>query len=412
MLLTVTWRWNVANLGILLTACNGSAAAAPVTFYRDVLPVLQHRCQECHRPGQAASAAFVTYEGTRPWARAIRESVLNARMPPWFADPCCGKFSNDRSLTTEERKTLVEWVDTGAAAGRPHEAPQRREWSEGWNIGVPEVVLKAKSFQVPATGEVDYQYFVLPTGFKTDRWVQSSEVRPSDRTVVHHAVVYVREPGDTSFPNAQHSPTKADILNVYAPGAGPDVSPPGMGKLVKAGSDLVLEIHYTSKGRRSTDQTEVGIRFASTVPPKRVLTLQMTNDRFLIPAGVRDFRLTVAGTLPNEAMLLGFFPHMHLRGKEFEYTAVRPGGQVETLLRVRPYDFYWQLYYRLAEPLAVKMGTRLQWVATYDNSVGNRRNPDAKVDVGYGLQSRDEMMVGFFDVAVDAGTDKNSYFVR
>jgi hypothetical protein len=335
-------------------------------------------------------------------------------MPPWFADPCCGKFANDRSLTDAEREILVRWVDSGAEKGREADAPPLKNWPEGWNIstsnkGPDAVIQMPRAFHVPASGSVEYQYFIAPTGFKEDRWVQSVEVRPSERSVVHHAVVYIREPGDTWT----RGPTKADILAVYAPGSAPDVYPAGMAKLVKAGSDLVVEIHYTPSGKAVDDRIKVGMIFAAGNPPaKRVLTLQMDNEKFLIPAGDRDFRISVWGTLPNDALLLGFFPHMHLRGTAFEYTRLLDNGLPETLLRVKPYDFYWQLYYRLAEPMALKKGTRLNWIATYDNSAANQRNPNPAADVRYGPQSWEEMMVGFFDVAVDASVDKPAFFVR
>jgi len=383
--------------------------AQDVTFYRDVLPVLQNRCQECHRQGELAPMAFTTYQETRPWAKAIREAVVTRKMPPWFADPCCGKFANDRTLTASEREILVRWADSGAERGRESDAPPVKEWTEGWNISKPDAVLQMPvSFRVPASGAVEYQYFIVPAGFQQDRWVQRVEVRPSQRSVVHHAVVYIREPGDTWT----RGPTKADILAVYAPGSAPDVYPAGMAKLVKAGSDLVFEIHYTPSGKSVEDRTKVGMVFASTPPAKRVLTLQMDNEKFVIPAGNRDFRISVWGSLPNDALLLGFFPHMHLRGTSFEYTRIRDNGLPETLLRVKPYNFYWQLYYRLAEPLALPKGTRLNWIATYDNSAANPRNPDPAADVRYGPQSWEEMMVGFFDVAVDASVDKPSFFVR
>jgi hypothetical protein len=383
--------------------------AQQVTFYRDVLPILQNRCQECHRQGQMAPMALSTYQQTRPWAKAIREAVLTRKMPPWFADPCCGKFSNDRSLTTSEREILARWVDSGAQKGRESDAPPLKTWTEGWNIAQPDTVIEMpRAFRVPAAGAVEYQYFIAPTGFTEDRWVQSVEVRPSERAVVHHAVVYIREPGDTWT----RGPTKADILAVYAPGSAPDVYPAGMAKLVKAGSDLVFEIHYTPSGKVVEDRIKVGVVFAAAPPVKRVLTLQMDNERFVIPSGERDFRISVWGTLPNDALLLGFFPHMHLRGTGFEYTRILDNGLPETLLRVKPYDFYWQLYYRLAEPMALKKGTRLNWIATYDNSAANPRNPDPAAEVRYGHQSWDEMMVGFFDVAVDASVDKPAFFVR
>jgi len=384
--------------------------AQQVTFYRDVLPILQNRCQECHRQGQIAPMAFSTYQQTRPWAKAIRQAVLTRKMPPWFADPCCGKFANDRTLTAAERETLARWADTGASRGRESDAPARKVWPEGWNISRPDSVIEMpRPFRVPATGAVEYQYFIAPTGFSEDRWVQSVEVRPSGRQAVHHAVVYIREPGDTWT----RGPTKADILAVYAPGSAPDVYPAGMAKLVKAGSDLVFEIHYTPTGKAVDDRTKVGMVFSpEDRPDKRVLTLQMDNESFVIPAGERDFRVSVWGTLPNDALLLGLFPHMHLRGTAFEYTRLKDDGLPETLLRVKPYDFYWQSYYRLAEPLPLKKGTRLNWIATYDNSAANPRNPNPAADVRYGPQSWEEMMVGFFDVAVDASVDKPSFFVR
>jgi hypothetical protein len=384
--------------------------AQQVTFYRDVLPILQNRCQECHRQGQMAPMAFSTYAQTRPWAKAIREAVLTRKMPPWFADPCCGKFANDRSLTASERETLARWADAGAPQGRESDAPPVNVWTEGWNISKPDAVIQLpRAFRVPAKGAVEYQYFIVPAGFTVDRWVQAVEVRPSGSlAVVHHAVVYIREPGDTWT----RGPTKADILAVYAPGSAPDVYPAGMAKLIKAGSDLVFEIHYTPSGKAVDDRIKVGMVFAATPPARRVLTLQMDSEKFVIPAGERDFRINVWGTLPNDALLLGFFPHMHLRGTAFEYTRLLDSGFPETLLRVRPYDFYWQLYYRLAEPMALKKGTRLNWIATYDNSAANPRNPDPAADVRYGPQSWEEMMVGFFDVAVDASVDKPAFFVR
>ena len=354
--------------------------------------------------------SFLSYQQVRPWAKSIRTAVLNGKMPPWFADPCCGKFENDRSLSLAERQTLAQWAETGAGPGDPHDAPAPRGWTEGWNLPArpDQTFTMPQAFSIPAKGTVEYQYFAIPTGFKEDTWVTAAEARPSNRSVVHHAVVYIREPGSTWT----RGPTKADILTIYSPGSAPDISPPGMAKLVKAGSDLVIEIHYTPVGKAVVDRTQVAVNFAKSPPSKRVLTLQMDNSTFVIPPGERDFRVSVWGTLPNDALLLGFFPHMHLRGKSFEYLRIRDDGQPETLLKVPAYDFYWQLSYRLAQPMLLKKGTRLQWVGTFDNSANNPRNPDPSAEVRYGHQSWEEMMIGFFDVAVDPGVDKNSFFVR
>jgi hypothetical protein len=393
---------------IVLFAGASAQAAAP-TFYRDVLPILQNRCQECHRPGEIAPMALVSYRETRPWAKAIRDAVRSRKMPPWFADPCCGKFANDRSLSPSEIETLAGWADSGAAAGDERDAPAARAWPRDWNLPSPDTILEVPhSFEVPAKGPVDYQYFVVPTGFHEDRWVQAVEARPTNLDVVHHAVVYIREPGSTWT----HGPTKSDILTVYAPGSSPEVWPPGMAKLIPAGSDLVVEVHYTPNGKPATDRTRIALVFAKSPPPKRILTLQMGNDRFLIPPGVPDYRISVWGTLPNDALLLGLFPHMHLRGKAFEFTRLGDDGKPETLLKVLRYNFYWQLSYRLATPIPLKKGTRLEWIAWFDNSANNPLNPDPSVAVSYGEQSWEEMMIGFFDVAVDANVDKKLFFVR
>jgi hypothetical protein len=387
--------------------------AAP-TFYRDVVPVLQNRCQQCHRPGDIAPMPLVTYQQTRPWAKAIRDSVKNRHMPPWFADQGHLPLLNDRRLSDAEVATLASWADSGAAAGDPRDAPAPRKWTEKWELpSNPDVVLEiSKPFAVPAKGEIDYQYFIVPSGFSEDRWAQAIEVRPGSRGVVHHIVVYIREKGSTFGEKGNRGPTKSDILQVWAPGTEPEVWPGGMAKLIPAGSDLVFEIHYTPNGRAAMDRSNVGLVFAKSPPEKRVLSLQMSNEKFVIPSGDPNHQVTVWGTLPNDALLLGMFPHMHLRGKAFEFRRVREDGQAETLLKVSQYDFYWQLAYRLAEPLPLKKGTRLEWIAWYDNSKNNPRNPDVSESVRYGEQSREEMMVGFFDVAVDRDVDKNKFFSR
>ncbi|HTQ58814.1 MAG TPA: hypothetical protein VMI32_01215, partial [Candidatus Solibacter sp.] len=198
---------------------------------------------------------------------------------------------------------------------------------------------------------------------------------------------------------------------VYAPGSSPDRLPDGMAKFVPAGSDLVFQMHYITRGEPTADQTEIGLVFAKQTPHQRVLTLQLTNDHFVIPPGADDYRVEARGTLPNDATLLSFLPHMHLRGKRFEYNIVAKDGTIQPLLRVN-WDFYWQLSYVLAAPLPLKAGTELQAVAWYDNSKSNSHNPDPSAAVRWGDQTYDEMMVGFFDVAVRAGLDKWKYFER
>jgi len=353
-------------------------------------------------------------------------------MPPWFADPCCGHFSDDPSLTEQEIATLSAWADAKAPEGDPTDAPPPRQWTEGWNIPPPDGVLSMpKAVEIPAQGDIEYTYEIVPTNFAEDRWVQMSEIRPSSRAHVHHAVVYVRPPdsswlrgapvgvpftasslGDERLRHDAHS-TTSDMLLVYAPGSSPDLWPDGMAKFVPAHSDLVFQMHYTSNGKAGSDQTSVGMVFARHPPAQRVITLQLANDHdsIPIPPQTDNYRVEVHGTLPNDATLLSFFPHMHLRGKKFEYDIVNPDGSVETLLRVN-YDFYWQLSYRLATPRLVKAGTDLRAIAWYDNSRNNPHNPDPDAAVKWGDQTYNEMMVGFFDIAVPANVDKWQFFIR
>lgn len=282
---------------------------------------------------------------------------------------------------------------------------------------------------IPAEGEVEYTYEIVPTGFTEDRWVQMVQILPSAPQYVHHAVVYIRPPdarwlrtapkgapftaSTLTDPQDRHDAdgTDSDMLLVYAPGSSPDRWPEGMARFIPAGSDLVFQMPYTTNGRAGSDRTSVGLVFSRAPPKERVITLQLTNSRFVIPPGVDDFRVEVHGSLPNDATLLGFFPHMHLRGKRFEYNILLPGGAVETLLRVN-YHFHWQMTYRLAEARPLPAGTALQAVAWYDNSRNNPHNPDPDASVRWGDQTDDEMMVGFFDVAVPAGMDKWHYFIR
>lgn len=366
---------------------------------------------------------LLTYAGTRPWAKSIREQVIARKMPPWFADPRFGHFANDRSLSPSELGTIVAWVNAGAPAGDPKDAPPERKWTDGWNIGTPDEVFEMpKPFVLPAKGAIEYQYLILPTHFTEDRWVQKVEVRPSSRTTVHHAVVYIREPGSKwlegepregmfSVPLSKGF-TTSDLLMVYTPGNSYDQWPTGMAKRIKAGSDLVLQMHYTANGKATEDRTRIGIIFAKAPPKKAILSLQMSNDTFVIPPGDSNYRVQVSGTLPNDCLLISMFPHMHLRGKGFEYLITEPGGHVETLLKVNHYDSQWQLNYKLTQPRPLKAGTHLTWVAHFDNSPNNPANPDPTAEVRYGEQIWDEMMIGFFDVAVDANIDKPKFFER
>jgi hypothetical protein len=425
-------------LGLANAGTQEKRAEAAPTFYRDVRPILRAHCEVCHRAGGIAPMAFETYTDAQRWAGTIRAATQDKSMPPWFAVSGIGRFSNDPSLSAGEMATIAAWVDANAPAGDPRDAsPGPPQQTQAWSIPQPASVLKMpRPVALPATGDVDYTYEIVPTRFTEDRWVQIADVLPSARANVHHAVVYVRPP-DSKW--LRHAPvgepftaesltdpedrrgahwTDSDVLLVYAPGSSPDEWPSTMAKLIPAGSDLVFQMHYTTNGHAGSDQTSVGIIFSKRPPEQRVLTLQLTNDHFVIPPGAPDYRVEARGTLPNDALLLSFFPHMHLRGKRFEYNILHPdkgqgslGYQVETLLRVN-YHFHWQMSYRLAEPRPLKAGTQLQAVAWYDNSPQNPHNPEPGAAVRWGEQTYDEMMVGFFDVAVSAGLDKQNFFLR
>ncbi|HKC71409.1 MAG TPA: hypothetical protein VKB60_07285, partial [Terriglobales bacterium] len=351
-------------------------------------------------------------------------------MPPWFADPRYGHFANDPSLTEQQIAAITQWAEVGAPSGDEHDAPAPRKWAEGWNIPQPDLVVKMpKPVKIPANGEIEYTYEIVPTHFAGDGWVQMAEFRPESPAHVHHAVVYIRPPDSQWLRHApvgepftastlsdpaerrQAHETTSDLLLVYAPGSSRDEWANGMAKFVPAGSDLVFQMHYTTNGSAAEDQTSIGIVFAKVPPEQRVVTLQLNNHALIIPPGADDFRVEVQGTLPHDAILLSLFPHMHLRGKRFEYDIVHDDGSVEVLLRVN-YHFHWQLSYKLAEPRLLKAGTKLRAVAWYDNSKNNPHNPDPSKTVTWGDQTSDEMMVGFFDVAIPAAMDKWKFFER
>jgi hypothetical protein len=399
-------------------------SAAP-TFYKDVLPVLQRNCQSCHRVGEAAPMALVAYDDARPWAKAIRDAVVTKKMPPWLADPAYGQFSNDRTLAKADIDILVAWVEAGAPAGNSKDAPKPVEFTEGWNIfdktnptGKPDVILEMPSeYHVPASGTIEYQHFIVPTGFTEDKWVQVVELRPGNRAVVHHAAVFVRPPESRWLRQAKLGEAASgkqaeagqglgdELLDFHVPGSVPHALPNGQAKLIPAGSDLVFQMHYTAIGKPATDRTRLGIVFAKEPPRERIVTLQIVNRGFAIPAGDPDYPVDAKLTVQDNARIVALNPHMHLRGKSFEFRLVPPNGEAQVLLRVPHYDFSWQLQYYLAQQLAIAPGTRIECSARFDNSPNNRFNPDPSKEVRWGDQSWEEMMVGTVDVAIDAKTN-------
>ncbi|HEY7334583.1 MAG TPA: cytochrome c [Bryobacteraceae bacterium] len=367
-------------------------AASALTFHKDIEPILQNRCQTCHRPGEPAPMPLLTYEQTRPWARAIRAAVLTGKMPPWHADPHFGKFLNDLSMTGAEKEKLIAWIDAGAVEGDPADSPRPRVFPLGWHIPKPDVVFEMPTeFPVPAKGTIDYQYIPVPTHFTEDKWVEMAEVRPSDPSVVHHAIVVV-EQNDGSYPE--------QYLAGYAPGMTPQIWKPGQARLVKAGSTLIFQMHYTVNGKPAKDRTRIGLVFAKQPVTEQIFAMQAMGLNLRIPAGAPNYRVDAVATMPRDVLLMGMRAHMHLRGKSFEFRAVYPNGESEILLNIPHYDFNWQPYYYLETPKLLPRGTIVECTAYFDNSANNPFNPDPSATITWGPQSWDEMMIGWLDVAI------------
>jgi hypothetical protein len=388
---------------VIALACAVVVLAAPnttPTFNKDVLPILEKRCQDCHRPGEAAPMALMNFNDARPWAKAIRQAVITKKMPPWFADPSVGHFANDRSLSQAEIDTLIAWVDGGTKEGDVKDAPAPRKFVEGWNIGKPDLVLQMPTaFDVPATGKIDYQYVIIPTGLTQDTWVSKIEVRPEARANMHHVIVHLREPGSKWFAEHQAGvvfiPARgeggggATGLGGYVPGeAFAPEGTPHRATLIKAGSDLVLQLHYTANGTPASDRTRIGLMFTKEPPVEKVTGGAVPQFRIAIPPGDPNYKISGEITIP------------HVRGKSFEYKITRPNGETETILRVPKYDFNWQLTYFPAKPIHLPKGTKLEVTAWYDNSPNNPYNPDPTKEVHWGEQTWEEMMLGYYSVVV------------
>jgi peroxiredoxin len=372
-----------------------------VTYAKHVARIIQVRCQDCHRPGEIGPFSLLTFEDAQKRTSRIREAVLEERMPPWHADPRYGQFANDRRLSQDERDTLLAWIDRGAPKGDDKDLPAPLQFTQGWRIGVPDKIdTMEKEFMVPATGVLDYQRFVVNPGLKEDVWVQAAECRPGNRKVVHHILVYVLPPG-------QHEPYDADgtaaTLVGWAPGDMPAIYAPDTGRLVRAGSQFVFEVHYTPNGTAQADRSSIGIMFAKKPPANAVETNILANMVFRVPPGAPDHKALMTYTFRDDATLLSFMPHMHLRGISARYEMTYPDGATQTLLSVPDYDFNWQSVYRFAKPLRVPKGSKLTWIGHWDNSADNPRNPDPKKAVFWGLQTWDEMQNGWMEVVWNQG---------
>ena len=378
-------------------AANTSGPGAP-TFSKDVAPILYSRCLECHRPGEAGPMAFRSYQEVRPWAKAIKQQVAQRIMPPWHADPAVNHFSNSRRLSDEEVATVVKWVDAGAPEGKAADLPKMPEFTEGWGIGKPDLVVDiGKDFKIPADGVIQYQYFKVDPGFTEDTWIQSAEARPTQRSQVHHILVFVQEGGKRVTRGGEQF---SDMLIGYAPGVPSITWDTDTAFMVKAGSTFLFQVHYTANGKEATDRSVLGLKIRKDIPKNRALTGSAIQFRLAIPPNESSYEAKASYVFKEDVTMLDLTPHMHLRGKAFKYVLTYPDGHSEELLNVPKYDFNWQLSYVLAEPRQIPAGSKLDVTAWYDNSANNKYNPDPSKTVRWGDQTFEEMMIGFFNYKI------------
>jgi hypothetical protein len=378
--------------------------------------------------------SLLTYKDARPWARAIAARVAEGTMPPWHADPAYGQFANERRLGAAQKATIQAWVAAGAPEGQPSDLPPAPSYASGWRIGTPDAVLTMQEdYPIPASGTIPYMYFEVPTNFTEDRWIQSWELRPGNRAVVHHVIVYTRPPqaegaqarpraprplpiftfaegmdipagqtGGPPLPEDQRKPLGPNdrprprgtgpSIGGYVPGNSTRAFPAGTAMRLPAGSTLVFQMHYTTTGEATTDRTSMGLIFAKE-PPKIALNGgALVNGSLHIPAGAANHRVDAEMTINRDVMLYSMVPHTHVRGKKWQYEVIFPDGRRETILSVPNYDFEWQHEYQFREPMRLPKGTRLHAIAWYDNSPSNKSNPDPTKDVWWGDQTWEEMM--------------------
>ncbi|HMV82791.1 MAG TPA: thiol-disulfide isomerase [Blastocatellia bacterium] len=416
------------------TAKEKTVTAATATYTKDVAPILYAKCAVCHHPGEAAPMSLMNYKEVRPWAKSIREKVVSREMPPWYADPNHGEFRNDARLTADQIEAIKAWVEGGSKEGDAKDLPAAPKFSEtGWKFGQPDVVLEmTEEATIPADGTIPYKYYAIPTNFTEDKYIQFAEIKRGEPSVVHHVIINVREPEMGPLPPAGEIKANTQRVNPeqrqqnqggqggqggqrrgnsspdgmlvgWAPGMDPLTLQPGNAKLIKKGSVLVFQMHYTSTGVAATDRTKVGLWFAKKPVEKRLITHGVFVDpsRLVIPAGDPNFESRSSFTFKEDVHIHMFMPHMHVRGKDFEYKLVYPDGKEKILLKVPKYDFNWQLTYFVKEPIAVPKGSRIECVAHHDNSANNKFNPDPSITVRWGDQTWEEMMIGWLDYTID-----------
>jgi hypothetical protein len=382
--------------------------AATVTYHNRISRIVQSHCGECHREGGVGPFSLQTREDLISHAAMIAAVVKRGTMPPWFASPGAeGKPSpwiDDCSLSATDKDDLLAWLEGGRAEGDPQDAPLPIQYAEGWTIGKPDLVAQFPApISIPATGVMQYQHAAVPLDLDEDKWVERIEIRPGAPQVVHHVLVFVRPPKGTAANARESDRDGISYWGIYVPGNSKQVYPQGFARRLPRGSQLHFQIHYTPNGAATEDLTQIGLVFAKREPENEVKTASLVNAWFEIPPGADNFTDSAKVKLPADATVLGYLPHMHLRGKSCRYEALTADGKRETVLDIPRYDFNWQLLYRYAEPRTFKKGTVLTFSATFDNSAANPANPDPKATVRWGEQTYDEMIVGYVEYYVPVG---------
>ncbi len=401
-----------------------------ITFSNQIARILNRRCVECHRDGELAPFPLTTFDEVVGWAETIREVVNDGRMPPWFADPNFGHFANDSSMSAEEKSAINRWVDNGSPEGNPADLPEPPTFITGWRMDRPdEVYYMDEPFTVPAEGTVPYQHFLIDPEFEEDVWITGAEARPGNASVVHHIVLFavpgqMREMAEELIARERQGEKVFDIqqgerreegdrrgggggalsmggfgqmVAIYSPGIPPWQYPDGTAMRIRKGSLFFAQMHYTPDGTEQTDRSYVGLRFADPANVRKQIRYGLAvNAALQIPPHENDYEATARVTFRRDTLLLNLFPHMHYRGKSFRFEAHYPDGSREVLLDVPRYDFNWQLRYDLAEPKFLPKGTKLLCTAHFDNSEDNLSNPDPTRTVRFGLQSWEEMLVGYY----------------
>jgi thiol-disulfide isomerase/thioredoxin len=365
----------------------------PVTYHEHIEPILQKRCQSCHHEGTAAPFGLVSYDDAKAQAEMLVEVVRDGRMPPWYAHTEYGSFSNDPTMSREERDLVEAWALAGMPAGDPAKAPKPLEFAETeWRIGEPDLVLTMKKpHKIQAEGFIPYKYIFLPPAFSEDTYVEAIEIRPHNRAVVHHCNAFyvdsvTMKAGTQSF------------LTGFVPGGMPFTLVPGLAQRIPKNAVVGLQIHYVTTGKEEESTISIAFRYSKdTVQKITHFTLLDPRD-ISIPPGDPFYEMQARSKLDKDVTLLGLFTHMHLRGRDMTFSARYPDGRQETLLQVPNYNFEWQLGYLCPRPPHEKKlpaGTELEAVAHFDNSKFNPFNPDPTYTVPYGDQSYDEMFNGF-----------------